>query len=336
MVDLLDKPGSAQPWVFAISPRNHDTRTAWREIDATIGLADSYGFTGILAHTGNDTLVNPWLVGQHALAMSQRLRPLIAVNPVYHHPFAVAQFVSSLSYCYGRGLFLNFVAGTSIPDRLALGDDVDHDLRYARLSEYGAIVLRLLESSAPIDVTGEFYGLSRARLPQPTTPESRPVAFVAGQSPAARHCAETLAAVRIQLLSPGVPADGDGLGMYGGLIVRETVEEAWRVALLRYPTDDGLERAAASALRYTDAVWRRAAFAATVDGTDTPPWFWTGPMRSMRADCPFLVGDVETLAGVVAAHRRAGVTSFIFDLAPEETDFAWAARMLERADKLLT
>ncbi|MDW5324843.1 LLM class flavin-dependent oxidoreductase [Plantactinospora sp. KLBMP9567] len=321
----------SHPWTFAISPRNHDPDRAWPEIDATVRLADAHGFTGVLAHTGNDTLVDPWLVGQHALAVSDRLRPLVAVNPVYHHPFAVAQLAASLTYRYGRRLFLNFVAGTSTPDRLALGDETEHDRRYARLAEYGRIVLDLLGSPTPVTADGEFYRMRGARLRLPGPPELRPIGFVAGQSPAAETCAEALRAVRIRMFGPEEPKPGHLLGAYAALIVRETDEEAWRVALRRYPPDTELEAAGSAALRYTDAVWRRQAFQ-QVGGA--PSWFWTAPMRSMRADCPFLVGGVETLAPVLAGQLAAGTVAFVLDLAPEEPDFAWAARLTRRAGEL--
>lgn len=317
-------------WVFAISPRSSVPSTAWREIDATIRLADRYEFTGILAHTGNDTLVDPWLVGQHALAVSERLRPLIAVNPVYHHPFAVAQSASSLTYRYGRGIFLNLVAGTSTPDRIALGDEVEHDLRYARLLEFGRIVLGLLGTEAPLNFQGAYYRLRGARLRLPGPPSLRPVLFIAGQSDAARKCAAELGAVRVGMAAAAVPPDAARLGGYAGLIVRETDEEAWQEALRRFPADPDLESAGASALRYTDAVWRHQAFA-DADGSPHRSWLWHEPMRTLRADCPYLVGGVDTLAPLFAAYQASGCAAFILDLAPWEDDYAWAARLLERA-----
>ncbi len=320
--------------VFAISPRNHDPQRAWTDIDTTIRLADRYGFTGILAHTGNDTLMDPWLVGQHALDASEHLAPLVAVNPVYHHPFAVAQLVSSLTYRYGRRLYLNLVTGTATPDRVALGDETPHDRRYARLREYGLAVLGLLGTAAPYTADGEFYRLRGARVRLPGPPELRPEPFVAGASPAAQECAEALGAVRIGMIGPDRPEPAKRLGGYAGLLVRDSDAEAWRVARTRYPDDPDLESAGTAALRYTDAVWRHAAFADAGRDPAGPPWHWTGPMRSLRMDCPLLVGGVATIGEVLAAHLRAGRTDLIVDLAADEEDFAWAARALAHADRL--
>lgn len=320
---------------FAISPRSHDPATAWRDIDATVRLADRFGFTGILAHTGNDTLMDPWLVGQHALDVSPRLRPLVAVNPMYHHPFAVAQLAASLSYRYERGIFLNLVAGTSTPDRLALGDRTEHDRRYHRLREFGEAVLALLGTAAPVTLDGEFYQLRAARLGRPGPAELKPVPFIAGESPMARQCARDLGAVRITMFGAQTPKPSSGLGEYAGLLVRATDEEAWQAARERYPSDEDLLAAGESALRYTDAVWRQRAFSdAARPDPDMPAWFWTEPMRSLRLDCPLLVGGVDTLAGVLAEHLGSGVEDFILDLAPAEEDFSWAAEALRRARKL--
>jgi alkanesulfonate monooxygenase len=317
--------------IFAISPREHDPAIAWSRIDTTVRLADEHGFTGILAHTGNDTLVDPWLVGQHAMVVSERLRPLVAINPMYHHPFAVAQLVSSLTYRHGRGLFLNLVAGTANNDRVALGDHTEHDRRYDRLLEFSQAVLGLLGNPAPVTQDGEFYQLRGARLRWPGPPELRPVPFIAGQSPAAIQCADALGAVRITMfgMQPPEPTVPGRLGLYAGLVIRATDEEAWKVALERYPLDADAEAAGAAALRYTDAVWRHKAFEAANDGH--PDWYWTAPMRSLRADCPLLVGGIDTLAPVFAACVAAGVEDYIVDLAADEDDFLWAARTLAHA-----
>jgi alkanesulfonate monooxygenase len=318
--------------LFAISPRTRDPDVAWTAIDTTIRLADRYGFTGVLAHTGNDTLMDPWLVGQHALHTSPRLQPLIAVNPVYHHPFAAAQLAASLTYRYQRRLFLNLVIGTSVPDRVALGDETEHDQRYRRLTEYGQIVLGLCGTTAPLSRDGEFYRLRGARLALPGPAQLRPVPFIAGHSPMARKCAADLGAVRIQMFSQDVPTVGEALGEYAGLLARGTDEEAWAVAGERYPADPDLEAAGAAALRYTDASWRHeTAGAAARPRPPAPAWYWSWPMRSMQADCPLLVGGVDTLAPAISAHRAAGTGTFIFDLAAQEEDFAWAARVIERS-----
>ena len=79
-----------------------------------------------------------------------RLRPLVAVQPVYMHPYSVAKLVATFGQLFGRQMYLNMVAGGFTNDLKALGDATHHDRRYARLAEYGLIIKRLLESPAPL------------------------------------------------------------------------------------------------------------------------------------------------------------------------------------------
>ena len=65
-----------------------------------------------------------------------RVVPLIAVQPVYIHPYSVAKLVSSLAFLHGRKVYLNMVAGGFVTDLDALADETDHDERYRRLVEY--------------------------------------------------------------------------------------------------------------------------------------------------------------------------------------------------------
>ena len=49
---------------------------------------------------------------------TERLRPLIAVQPVYMHPYSVAKMITSLAYLHGRAVDLNIVGGW-VPQRPA-------------------------------------------------------------------------------------------------------------------------------------------------------------------------------------------------------------------------
>src|SRR5439155_940280 len=84
-------------------------------------------------------------------------RPLVAVQPVYMHPYAVAKQITSFAYLYGRRLYLNMVAGGFKNDLDALSDTTPHDKRYARLVEYTTIISRLLTGPAPLTYEGDFH-----------------------------------------------------------------------------------------------------------------------------------------------------------------------------------
>ena len=55
----------------------------------------------MLVYTDNG-IVDPWLVSQTVIASTTRLAPLVAVQPVYMHPYSVAKMVSTLAYLHGR------------------------------------------------------------------------------------------------------------------------------------------------------------------------------------------------------------------------------------------
>src|SRR6202035_4041099 len=110
------------------------------------------------------SLGDPLLVTQNILQNTDRLCPLVAVQPAYMHPYAVAKMVSSFGHLYGRRLYLNMVAGGFKNDLAALNDTTPHDKRYARLVEYTTIIQELLKAPGPISYHGEFYVVDKLRM----------------------------------------------------------------------------------------------------------------------------------------------------------------------------
>src|SRR6266849_983285 len=52
--------------------------------------SEQAGCTGILIYTDNSTL-DPWMIAQVILQNTRMLCPLVAVQPVYLHPYSVAK-----------------------------------------------------------------------------------------------------------------------------------------------------------------------------------------------------------------------------------------------------
>src|SRR5438445_13685932 len=105
------------------------------------------GCKGILVYSDN-RLVDPWLVSHIIIQNTTRLCPLVAVQPAYMHPYAVAKLVASFGHLYGRRIYLNMVAGGFKNDLVALNDTTPHDKRYDRLIEYTLIIRELLAGPA--------------------------------------------------------------------------------------------------------------------------------------------------------------------------------------------
>ena len=141
--------------IFSVAPRTGDAHSFWRDVCTVADLSERFRLTGVLLFTGNDSLLEPWVAAQELLRRTSLISPLVAVNPVYMHPFAVAKTIASLVQLYGRRIFLNMVIGTALSHQTALGDLLSHDERYARLGEHIDIVKRLLTSRRPLTFVGD-------------------------------------------------------------------------------------------------------------------------------------------------------------------------------------
>jgi alkanesulfonate monooxygenase len=107
--------------------------------------SEAFDCEGMLIYADNG-LVDPSLVAQIVVENTERLSPLVAVQPTYMHPYSVAKMVASIAFLHGRRLTLNMVAGGFRNDLIALGDTTEHDDRYLRLTEYTQIIKGLLAS----------------------------------------------------------------------------------------------------------------------------------------------------------------------------------------------
>ena len=159
------------------------------------------GCVGTLVYADNG-LVDPWLVAQLLMTVTERLIPLIAVQPVYMHPYAVAKLVASLALLHGRRVDLNMVAGGFRNDLEALADSTPHDRRYDRLREYTAIIAGLLRGGPPVTLAGEFYRVTRLTLIPELPPALFPTFFVSGSSEAGRAAARVLGATSVEYPAP--------------------------------------------------------------------------------------------------------------------------------------
>jgi alkanesulfonate monooxygenase len=65
---------------------------------------EGIGCEGSLIYTENG-LVDPWVVAQVLVESTTSLAPLVAVQPVYMHPYSVAKMVSTLAHLYERRTF---------------------------------------------------------------------------------------------------------------------------------------------------------------------------------------------------------------------------------------
>src|SRR5438034_7134019 len=167
--------------IFSTCPLSDQAQpgTCSRELQEFARSSEDAGYEGILVFTDNSQL-DPWLVSQVIIEATERLCPLVAIQPVYMHPYSVAKMITSFAHLYERRIYLNMVAGGFKNDLDALNDLTPHDQRYARLVEYTSIILSLLKSSSAMSFSGEFYKVDKLRMTPPLPQNLVPGIFVSG------------------------------------------------------------------------------------------------------------------------------------------------------------
>ena len=294
------------------------------------------GIEGMLIYTDN-ALIDPWTVAHVLMSEgSGRLRPLVAVQPLYMTPYAAARMISSLAFLHGRAMDLNMVAGGFVKDLQQLGDDTEHDARYERLIEYTQILQALL-SGDNVTFEGAYYRVSNLRLSPALPPELMPEIYLSGASPACVEASAALRAVRFSYtkppadLEPQAPLPGAGhLGLRIGIIARKTAEEAWREALGRFPPDRRGQLAHRIARGTTDSIWHRqlSAYADELQNAQDGI-YWLHPFRNYTTFCPYLVGTYEEVSSYLRRYEALGYSHLILDVAASEEDLAHTMTSIE-------
>ena len=316
---------------------------SYREQAETIARwSEAAGCRGMLIYTDN-RLVDPWLVAQLVIEKTEHLAPLVAVQPVYMHPYSVAKMVATLGHLHGRKIYLNMVAGGFIRDLEALNDFTPHDPRYDRLVEYSKIIRNLAVNSAEsrgVSHDELYYKVNNLKLTPPLPPELEPVFFVSGSSEAGLAAAQTLGAVAVQYPQPqsAYPLiDGEPSGKMGiriGVIARDDPEEAWRIAEERFPLDRRGEIAHQMAMKVSDSSWHKSLSEWPEAATDAESPYWLRPFQSYKTFCPYLVGSYDRVAVEIAAYIRAGFTTYILDIPPSEEELHSVRKAFDKAEAL--
>lgn len=324
-----------KPRLFAtIPPFVPGTQGEYREtVRQAARAAEAAGFVGALVYSDNNT-VDPWAVAQETIIATERFEPLVALQPVYMHPYAVAKTLSSFAALYGRRVCLNLVAGGSHSDLVALHDNTPHDERYGRLTEYAQLIRLLLSESRPVTFDGRYYDVLSLHLKPAMPADLRPVLYISGSSPAGRQAARDLDAIPVCYPEPpGKSVAHDGLaggGVRIGIIARDTDEEAWAVAHRRFPGSRAGRLTQMLARGVSDSEWcARLSAAEEFPGGPGSP-YWMGPFLNSSTFCPYLVGSHEKVEAELAWYVAGGCQDFIMDTARDEDDYAAVAATFQR------
>jgi alkanesulfonate monooxygenase len=298
--------------------------------------SEDAGYEGILVFTDNQQL-DPWLVSQEIIRATRRLCPLVAIQPVYMHPYSVAKMITSFAFLYGRRLHLNMVAGGFKNDLTALNDQTPHDDRYVRLVEYTTIIQSLLRTAGPVSFEGRYYKVANLRLTPPLPAELAPDVLVSGSSEAGMAAARQLQATAVEYPKPPVeyaaaqPLEIASRGIRIGIIARAGEEEAWSVAHARYPEDRKGQLTHRLAMKTSDSSWHQQLSNLTDTASGAAHPYWLVPFQNYKAVCPFLVGSYDRVADELARYVDIGYRTFILEVPASADEIHHTGMAFKRA-----
>jgi alkanesulfonate monooxygenase len=318
--------------VFTTCPLSNDLASN-QYLDRLIEVAkwsDEAGCKGMLVFSDNARL-DPWSLSHLIIQRTKTLCPLVAIQPIYMHPYWIAKQITTFAYLYGRRFYLNMVAGGFKNDLEALNDSTPHDKRYDRLSEYTTIIMRLLASAAPVTYEGEFYRVNKLKLAPPLPEPLLPEVFVSGSSDAGVASAKALNATAIKYPKPSgeetAPDRDLRLGIRVGIIARQRESDAWDIAHARFPDDRKGQLTRKLAEKVSDSVWHKQLSSMSQDTRDDASVYWLAPFQNYKAMCPYLVGSYDQVGEELARYFGAGYRTVILDTPPdaEELEHTFAA-----------
>jgi alkanesulfonate monooxygenase len=315
--------------VFPAIPRDPDPAKYVDELMRVARFGERNGFAGILLFAGNDTLVEPWSIAQHILAHTAESSPLIAVNPIYMHPFTAAKFVSSFALLYGRKIYLNMITGTAASDLHGLGEQLSHQDRYTRLGEFIHIVRQLLTSTRPVNFNGKFYKTNNLQLRPGLPPALMPEFLIAGQSDDAHRVAKQMGCLTMQMLPPSLDEGINGPGVNFGIFAREERNEARREAKLFFQDSAEKRELLKYTMENTDSVWKRRLNDAGQENDELHEnGYWLLPFLTFQADCPYLVGSYAEIGAKLRRFEEMNVSTIILDVVADEHELDHVGKAL--------
>ncbi len=337
----LSSTNIAEIRVFSTSPHSSVAArdTYLQDVIDVAHWSEEAGCEGILIYTDN-SLVDPWFVSQIIIQNTTRLCPLVAVQPIYMHPYSVAKMVSSLGRLYHRRVYLNMVAGGFKGDLVALNDDIPHDKRYARLVEYTSIVKELLRGTSALTFHGDFYAVDKLSLTPALPPELVPGIFVSGSSDAGLEAARILAATAIKYpqrvdCETDCPGGIISTGVRVGIIARQDRNDAWRVAHARFPEDRKGQLTHQLAMKTSDSIWHKQLSSMAGDQKEDDDPYWLVPFENYKTFCPYLVGGYDCVAAELAEYIGRGYGTFILDIPPCQEELEHINAVFTRAQQIV-
>jgi len=298
--------------------------------------ADSLGYEGVLIPTGR-SCEDPWVIASSLLAVTKKLKFLVAVRPGLHQPALAARMAATFDRLSHGRLLINLVTGGDQAELEGDGVFLDHAARYEQSAEFIRIWREILARShdgGSFDYEGKHLSVKGAKLLFPPLQRPHPPVYFGGSSEAAHELAaeqvetyltwgEPPAAVAKKVADVRARAAQRGRTVKFGIrlhvIVRETDAQAWAAAeeLIRHVDDATVARAQAVFSRMDSEGQRRmAALHAggakrTRADLEISPNLWAGVGLVRGGAGTALVGDPQTVAARIQEYAALGLDTFV-------------------------
>ena len=302
--------------------------------------ADRMGFEGVLTPTGT-YCEDAWISTAAMLAVTERLKFLVAFRPGLISPTLAAQQAATFQRLSGGRLMMNVVTGGSSEEQRRFGDHLDHDQRYERADEF-LTVMRGAWSGEGFDFDGKHFQVDNALVANPPNPT--PPIFFGGSSDAGVRVAARQADVWLMWGEPPVDAADElarvraiaaeegrevSFGIRFHTITRDTAAEAWAQAdrlLQSMPPEVIAESQRMIHTAGSDSVGQarmNALHGGRTDKLMISPNLWAGFGLVRGGAGTALVGSHEEVAERISEYHEIGFDHFILSGQPHLEEAWW-------------
>lgn len=299
---------------------------------------EQLGFDAVLTPCGTGC-EDAWISTAALLAVTERLKFLVAFRPALLTPTLAAQMASTYQRVSNGRLLVNIVTGAEQAELARFGITEDKATRYARTAEFVKI-MRGAWSGQPFTFTGDFFEVTDATTRD--VPDPVPPIYFGGASEEAENVAaetvdlylawgETPDAIRERIERVRAKAETFGRTMRFGVrfhvIARRTSEEAWAVAdsILASMSPESIAAAREDFLR-TQSVGQRRQFdlhGGDLSKLEIHPNVWAGIGLVRGGVGTALVGSYEEVADRIEEYHALGNDAFIMSGYPHLEEAYW-------------
>lgn len=299
---------------------------------------EDLGFEALLTPCGTGC-EDAWLVTSSLIALTSRIKFLVAFRPALLTPTLAAQMASTFQRMSGGRCLVNIVTGAEQAELARFGVMEDKETRYERTGEF-VKVMRGAWSGKPFSFNGKFFEVVDATTRE--APDPVPPIYFGGASDAAERVAaenvdmylawgETPDMVKERIDRVRALATAAGRTLRFGIrfqtISRPTADEAWKVAdgILNSMSPEAIATAREDFLK-TQSVGQRRQF--DLHGGDMTkleiyPNVWAGMGLVRGGVGTALVGSYEEVADRIIEYHELGFDAFIMSGYPHLEEAYW-------------